>query len=69
VRNMEPTIGSDTGKDSITGLEHIGLRAGQTPFLGWCIQKGIEQHVDVTVDEGVLMELVCHITSNVQNNL
>jgi hypothetical protein len=69
VRTMELAIQSTTVKDAIAGLEHIGLRAGRAPMLGWCVRKGIEQHVNVTVDEGVSMELVCHITSDVKNKL
>jgi hypothetical protein len=33
------------------------------------VLKGIEQHVNAVVDEGVSMELDCHITYDVKNNL
>jgi hypothetical protein len=66
---MKPIIWSATMKDSIAWLEHIVLRIGQAPLLGWCIQKDIKQHDDMIVDEGVSMELVSHITSDVKNKL
>jgi hypothetical protein len=66
---MEPAIRRATVKDAIVGLEHVGLRAGRAPLLGWCIRKGIEQHVDAAVDEGVSMELLHHITFDIKNKL
>jgi len=69
VRTMEPTIWRATVKDAITGLEHVRLCAGRAPLLGWCIRKGIEQHVDADSDEGVSMELLCHIFFDIKNNL
>jgi len=69
VRTMEPAIRRATVKDAIAGLEHVGMHAGRAPLLGWCVQKGIKQHVNAAVDEGVPMELVCHITSDIKNEL
>jgi hypothetical protein len=69
MRTVEPAIQRATVKGTIAWFEHVGLRAGQAPLLGWRVREGIEQHVDATTDEGVSVEFLHHIASHFKNKL